>query len=159
MAKTVPEYSLISFQELRESQFPALLQLIRRVYKRSSFYRAKLDAAGIKPEDIQSFTDFSHIPFTVKQELREYPLEYMRAAEEEEIVRIHSSSGTTGKPTIIPYTKNDVGSFTAGSNSSKGLRPTLERDSATICWFSSKKGEINFFPSHSIPMALILNSR
>ncbi|MGI6406305.1 MAG: phenylacetate--CoA ligase family protein [Syntrophaceticus sp.] len=112
MAKTVPEYSLISFQELRESQFPALLQLIRRVYKRSSFYRAKLDAAGIKPEDIQSFTDFSHIPFTVKQELREYPLEYMRAAEEEEIVRIHSSSGTTGKPTIIPYTKNDVGAFT-----------------------------------------------
>lgn len=111
MAKTLPEYSLIDFQELRESQFPALQQLIRRVYERSSFYRDKLAAAGIKPEDIQNLTGFSHIPFTVKQELREYPIEYMRAAKEEEIVRIHSSSGTTGKPTIIPYTQNDVDAF------------------------------------------------
>lgn len=112
MVKSIPEYSLIDFQELRESQFPALQHLIKRVYERSQFYRDKLDGAGIKPEDIQSLSDFSHIPFTVKQELREYPLEYMRAAEEEEIVRIHSSSGTTGKPTIIPYTKNDVDAFT-----------------------------------------------
>lgn len=112
MAKTLPEYSLIDFQELRECQFSALQQLIRRVYERSSFYRDKLDAAGIKPEGIQNLTDFSHIPFTVKQELREYPIEYMRAAKEEDIVRIHSSSGTTGKPTIIPYTQNDVDAFT-----------------------------------------------
>jgi phenylacetate-CoA ligase len=112
MAKSIPEYSQIDVQELRESQFPALQRLIRRVYERSRFYRDKLDSAGTKPEYIQNFTDFSHIPFTVKQELREYPLDYMSAAEEEEIVRIHSSSGTTGKPTIIPYTKNDVDAFT-----------------------------------------------
>jgi phenylacetate-CoA ligase len=97
---------------MRRSQFPALRQLVKRVYGNSLFYHDKLSAAGLKPEDVQTFDDFARIPFTVKQELRQHPIEYMRAAPEEEIVRIHASSGTTGKPTIIPYTKNDVDAFT-----------------------------------------------
>jgi len=111
MAKSLPDDLRIDYKMLHQSQLPLLQQLIKRVYANSRFYRDKLDAAGIKPEDIQSLDDFSHIPFTVKQELREYPIEYLRAAAEEEIVRIHASSGTTGKPTIIPYTKNDVHAF------------------------------------------------
>ncbi|MFW0967362.1 MAG: phenylacetate--CoA ligase family protein [Thermacetogeniaceae bacterium] len=96
---------------LHQSQLPLLQLLLKRVYANSSFYKDKLKAAGIKPEDVQSLADFSHIPFTVKEELREHPIEYLRAAAEEDIVRIHASSGTTGKPTIIPYTKNDVNAF------------------------------------------------
>jgi len=111
MAKTLPDYLRIDYEMLHQSQLPLLQQMIKRVYKNSNFYRDKLDAAGIRPEDIQSLDDFSHIPFTVKQELREHPIEYLRAAAEEDIVRIHASSGTTGKPTIIPYTKNDVHAF------------------------------------------------
>lgn len=111
MAKSLPEYLRNDYEMLHQSQLPLLQQLIKRVYANSRFYKDKLDAAGIKPEDIQSLDDFSHVPFTVKQELREYPIEYLRAAPEEEIVRIHASSGTTGKPTIIPYTKNDVHTF------------------------------------------------
>ncbi len=111
MAKSIPEYPLIDYEFIYQSQFPALQRLIKCVYENSQFYRAKLDAAGIKPHEIQSPADFAHIPFTVKQELREHPIEYLRAAAEDDIVRIHASSGTTGKPTIIPYTRNDVNAF------------------------------------------------
>ncbi|NPV26169.1 MAG: phenylacetate--CoA ligase [Firmicutes bacterium] len=82
--------------------------MITRLYANSPFYRAKLDQAGIKPVDIQTMADLSKVPFTTKEELRlGYPLGLM-AVPEEEIVRIHSSSGTTGKPIIIPYTRQDV---------------------------------------------------
>lgn len=111
MAKSLSEYPLIDYERIHQSQFPALQQVVKRVYENSCFYRDKLDDAGLKPEDIQTFADFARIPFTVKQELREHPIEYMRAVDEKEIVRIHASSGTTGKPTIIPYTKNDVDVF------------------------------------------------
>ena len=111
MAKSLPDFLRIDYGMLHQSQLPALQQLLKRVYANSSFYRDKLDAAGIKPEEIRSLDDFSHIPFTVKEELREHPIEYLRAAAEEDIVRVHASSGTTGKPTIIPYTKNDVHAF------------------------------------------------
>ncbi len=111
MAKSLPDYLCIDYEMLHQSQLPLLQLLLKRVYANSSFYKDKLKAAGIKPEDVQSLADFSHIPFTVKEELREHPIEYLRAAAEEDIVRIHASSGTTGKPTIIPYTKNDVNAF------------------------------------------------
>jgi len=111
MAKSLPDYLCIDYEMLHQSQLPLLQLLLKRVYANSSFYKDKLKAAGIKPEDVQSLADFSHIPFTVKEELREHAIEYLRAAAEEDIVRIHASSGTTGKPTIIPYTKNDVNAF------------------------------------------------
>ncbi|MBE3587774.1 MAG: phenylacetate--CoA ligase [Thermoanaerobacteraceae bacterium] len=85
-----------------------LRDLVRRIYRNSPFYRQKLDEAGIRPEDIQTLADLEHVPFTTKEELRTaYPLGLM-AVPEEEAVRIHSSSGTTGKPIIVPYTRNDV---------------------------------------------------
>lgn len=111
MAKSLTERTLIDFEKLQNSQFPALRRVLERVYDKSSFYRDKLSAAGIRPEDIRTPEDFARVPFTVKQELRQYPIEYLRSADEEEIVRIHASSGTTGKPIIIPYTRKDVDTF------------------------------------------------
>jgi phenylacetate-CoA ligase len=82
--------------------------LVERLYIKSPYYRKKLREAGISPGDIRTVEDLAGVPFTDKDSLREaYPLKMM-AVDEEEIVRIHSSSGTTGKPVIIPYTRQDV---------------------------------------------------
>jgi phenylacetate-CoA ligase len=82
--------------------------LVERLYLKSPYYRKKLAEAGISPGDIRCIEDLNGVPFTDKESLRDaYPLQMM-AVDEEEVVRIHSSSGTTGKPVIIPYTKRDV---------------------------------------------------
>lgn len=96
------------FEALYREQEKKLPDFIRRLYQSSTFYRQKLQAAGILPEDIRTVSDLAAVPFTDKHELRQaYPLG-LAAVPEEEIVRIHSSSGTTGKPIIIPYTAGDV---------------------------------------------------
>ncbi len=85
-----------------------LRKLLERVYKKSPFYRQKLTQAGIDPRAVRTIEDLAQVPFTTKDELRQgYPLGLM-AVREEEIVRIHSSSGTTGQPVIVPYTAGDV---------------------------------------------------
>jgi phenylacetate-CoA ligase len=111
MSKNLAERPGYDFELLRHEQFPDLRSLLALVYRRSGFYRQKFDAAGLKPADIRSAEDFEQLPFTSKEELRQYPIEYLRSASEEEVVRIHSSSGTTGKPIIIPYTRKDVDDF------------------------------------------------
>ncbi|MBO8138588.1 MAG: phenylacetate--CoA ligase [Desulfotomaculum sp.] len=98
----------IDFNKITQQQEPLLKDLINRLYNNSPYYRDKLKKAGIKPGDIRTIADLAHVPFTTKDELRNsYPLGMM-AVPEEEVIRIHSSSGTTGKPIIIPYTKRDV---------------------------------------------------
>lgn len=104
--KKLEEY--IDFQELFAAQSEKVRKLVKRVYRNSPFYREKLKQAGLRPDDITSVRDLEKLPFTTKSELRNgYPLGLM-AVPEEKIVRIHSSSGTTGKPIIVPYTRNDV---------------------------------------------------
>lgn len=89
----------------QESMLPGF---IKRLIKKSPFYRRKLKEAGVEPGDVTTIEDLAKLPFTTKSELREaYPLGLM-AVDEEEVIRIHSSSGTTGKPVIVPYTKRDV---------------------------------------------------
>lgn len=89
-------------------QESCLKSLVEKVYKHSPYYREKFQRIGLKPEDIKTLDDLVRIPFTTKDELREaYPLKMM-AVDEKQVVRIHSSSGTTGKPVIIPYTQRDV---------------------------------------------------
>lgn len=89
----------------QEAMLPGFMD---RLITNSPFYRNKLKQAGIEPGDIKTIEDLNHVPFTTKNELRDaYPLGLM-AVPEEEVVRIHSSSGTTGKPVIVPYTKRDV---------------------------------------------------
>jgi len=88
-----------------------LRELLPAVYQNSPFYRRKLDDCGVDPCSIKTFSDLERLPFTTKSDLRTgYPLGLL-AVPEEQVVRIHSSSGTTGKPVIVPYTANDVSSW------------------------------------------------
>ncbi len=86
----------------------ALRKLLDRVSRHSAFYQRKLAAVDFKPNQFSGLADLDQLPFTYKEELRDvYPLG-LQAVPDREVVRIHSSSGTTGKPIIIPYTKKDV---------------------------------------------------
>ena len=93
---------------LRKQQLEALTDLVGRVYKNVPFYKKKFDDAGVRPADITSLEDIAKLPFTTKGELREtYPYGLL-AVPEEEILEIHTSSGTTGTPVVGAYTKNDI---------------------------------------------------
>lgn len=93
---------------MNHNQLQLFLQLLATVDKKSSFYQNKFSKEGVVVGDIKSYEDIKKLPFTTKEELREaYPLGLM-AVDESEVVRIHSSSGTTGKPIIIPYTHFDL---------------------------------------------------
>ena len=96
------------YSELRKIQSENLVNTIRRVYDNVKYYREKMDAAGVKPEDIKSVEDLSKLPFTYKTDLRDnYPFNTF-AVPMEKVIRIHASSGTTGKQTVVGYTKNDI---------------------------------------------------
>lgn len=98
--------SLYAEQEF--NQFEKLKALLHRVNASSPFYQKKFSQNGIDINKIKSLDDLKYLPFTTKDELRDaYPLG-LQAVPDEEVVRIHSSSGTTGKPVIIPYTRGDV---------------------------------------------------
>ncbi|MGA6924644.1 MAG: ATP-binding cassette domain-containing protein, partial [Desulfosarcina sp.] len=93
---------------LADHQFNGLRWTVRHAYEGSSFYRQRLDAAGVEPESIQGLDDLQRLPFTTADDLREcYPFP-LRAVPFEQIVRIHASSGTTGKRKIIGYTQKDL---------------------------------------------------
>ena len=102
------EYESMSRPRLAELQLKRLREVVDRVYARVPYYRQKMEEAGIKPEDIRSLDDLAHLPFTTKEDLREnYPFGLF-AVPMEEVVRIHASSGTTGKMTVVGYTRNDI---------------------------------------------------
>ncbi|MGO8763416.1 MAG: phenylacetate--CoA ligase family protein [Desulfobaccales bacterium] len=95
-------------ETLAEHQLTGLKWTVRHAYEGSSFYRERLDAAGVRPDDIRSLADLTGLPFTTSDDLRDqYPFP-LRAVPFEQIVRIHSSSGTTGKRKILCYTAKDV---------------------------------------------------
>jgi phenylacetate-CoA ligase len=105
MTGEVPD---VGVEQLREQQLAALRDTLARVYERVPHYRHAFDAAGVKPDDLQSLEDIARFPFTTKSELREnYPFG-MFAVPREECARIHASSGTTGKPTVVGYTQQDI---------------------------------------------------
>lgn len=97
-----------SREELRALQGERLVKAVERCYNNVPFYKKKFDEAGLLPGDIKGIEDITKIPFTVKQDLRDnYPFGLF-AVPKEEIVRIHASSGTTGKQTVVGYTKGDI---------------------------------------------------
>lgn len=103
-----PLYECMPRPDLEQLQLERLQATLNRVHKSVTCYRKKFDEAGIVPEDIRSLDDLSKLPFTTKEDLRlNYPYG-MFAVPLREVVRIHSSSGTTGKPTVVGYTKNDI---------------------------------------------------
>ena len=94
--------------EMRALQSCRLSQTVRRVYEKVPFYREKMIAAGVTPDDIKSVDDLSKLPFVVKQDLRDtYPYGLF-AVPMDEVVELHASSGTTGKQIVVGYTKNDI---------------------------------------------------
>ncbi len=98
----------LSIDELKTLQFQRLQETMIRVYNLVPFYKEKFNAIGIKPSDIKSLEDISKLPFTKKQDLRDnYPYGLF-AVDMDQVVRIHSSSGTTGKPTVVGYTEHDM---------------------------------------------------
>ncbi len=113
-------------EELRKHQLQGLRWTVRHAYQGSGFYRAKLDAAGIAPDDIRSLDDLARLPLTTGEDLRDgYPFPF-RAVPYEQIVRIHASSGTTGKRKILCYTQKDLddwGNFFARCYEMAGVTP------------------------------------
>jgi len=102
------ELECINEERLRELQLQRLKEVVRRVYEKVPFYRKKFEEAGFKPEDIKSLEDIRYLPFTSKIDMREtYPFGLL-AVPLSEIVEIHTSSGTTGKPVVAGYTWKDI---------------------------------------------------
>jgi len=98
----------MSRDRIHDIQSKRLVSLVKRVYTNVPYYREKMHAKGILPEDITSIEDIDLLPFTTKQDLREtYPFGLF-ASPMNEIVRVHASSGTTGKQTVVGYTQKDI---------------------------------------------------
>ena len=100
-----------SVDELRGLQLERMKKTLQHAYQNSTVYKKKFDEAGVHPDDLKSLDDLAKFPFTTKQDLREnYPFG-MFAVPQEQIVRVHASSGTTGQPTVVGYTQNDINTW------------------------------------------------
>lgn len=98
----------LSREEIRKIQFKRLKKTLNHVYENVPYYHEKFKAAGVKPVDIRTLEDLRLLPLTTKEDLRQnYPFGLF-AVPKNKIVRYHASSGTTGKPTVVGYTKNDI---------------------------------------------------
>ena len=108
MANIWSKMETLSPEELKKIQSERLVATVKRMYDNVPYYAEKMKAAGIEPGDIKSVDDLSKLPFTYKTDLRDnYPFGTF-AVPMEEVVRIHASSGTTGKQTVVGYTQNDI---------------------------------------------------
>jgi phenylacetate-CoA ligase len=118
-----------SRDEISSLQLDRLRRSLRHTYDNVAAYRKKFDAAGVHPDDLRRLEDLAKFPFTTKQDLREnYPFG-MFAVPRERIVRIHASSGTTGKPTVVGYTRRDIDTWSdlmARSIRASGGRPGMK---------------------------------
>ena len=124
----------LSRAEMEKLQLERLKETVNRVYERVPAYRAKMDVCGIKPKDISSLADLSKLPFVTKQDLRDnYPFGLF-AVPKEELLRIHASSGTTGKPTVVGYTKGDMDTWTECVSRIACAGGATQKDVAQICF-------------------------
>ncbi len=102
------KYECMSREEMKKLQGERLVKLVKYVYENVEFYRKRMDSVGIKPSDIHGLEDITKLPYTTKDDLRDtYPFGLF-AAPRKDIVRVHASSGTTGKATVVGYTKRDI---------------------------------------------------
>jgi phenylacetate-CoA ligase len=119
---------LLSREQVRDLQLTRLQSSVAHAYRNVPLYRAKLDAAGVTPADIRSLEDVRLLPFTTKDDLRAtYPFG-MFAVPMEQVARVHASSGTTGRPTVVGYTKNDLdiwADLVSRSLRAAGIRPGM----------------------------------
>ena len=106
--KDLDPIEIASRDEIAALQLARMQRSLSHAYENSPFYRARFDAQGVHPHDLKTLADLARFPFTTKADLRDtYPFG-MFAAPREKLVRLHASSGTTGKPTVVGYTQNDI---------------------------------------------------
>ena len=121
-------------EEIEAIQLERLKETVKRVYEKVAPYRKKMDEAGISPEDIRSLSDLARLPFVTKQDLRDnYPFGLF-AVPREELVRVHASSGTTGKPTVVGYTEEDLKTWTECVSRIACMGGATKKDYAQICF-------------------------
>lgn len=124
----------LSRNEIEEIQLSRLQEVVRRIYEKVPAYRKKMDQQGIKPDHVKSLSDLKNMPFTTKQDLRDnYPFGLFTVPKKE-LVRIHASSGTTGKPTVVGYTRNDMKIWTECVSRIAAMGGTTDDDVAQICF-------------------------
>ena len=110
-----PEIECASRDYLHALQSARLIKMVKNAYENVPFYKKLLDEHGVSPEDIHSIDDITKLPFTVKQDLRDnYPFGLF-AVPSSKLQRIHASSGTTGKQTVVGYTKHDLEIWSDGA--------------------------------------------
>jgi phenylacetate-CoA ligase len=123
---TLDSIEIASRDEISALQLERMQWSLAHAYENVTFYKKSFDAAGVHPQDLRSLEDLSNFPFTVKTDLRDnYPFG-MFAVPREQVVRIHASSGTTGKPTVVGYTQKDIDLWSvlvARSLRAAGTRP------------------------------------
>ena len=128
-----PDIETLPLEKLRKLQNERLVNLVHRVYQQVPFYKRFFDEAGLKPSDIKGVQDLHKLPFTKKTDLRDqYPFGLF-ATPMNEVIRIHASSGTTGKPTVVGYSRNDLDIFdevVARSLVCAGARPGMKLHNA-----------------------------
>ena len=121
-------------EEIEKLQLERLQETVSRVYERVAPYRKKMDEAGVKPEDIRTLADLGKLPFVTKQDMRDnYPFGLF-AVEKDKLVRIHASSGTTGKPTVVGYTQGDLETWTECVSRIACMGGATSKDVAQICF-------------------------
>ena len=124
----------LSREEMEKLQLERLQETVARVYEKIPYYREKMQAAGVSPEDVKSLDDLKKLPFTTKQDMRDtYPFGLF-AVEQKDLVRIHASSGTTGKPTVVGYTRQDLETWTDCVARIAAMGGATESDVAQICF-------------------------
>ncbi len=129
-----PQAEAMPVAELKKLQGERLKDVVKRAYENVPFYHELLDAHGVKPEDIQTIDDITKLPFVTKALFREqYPFG-MFAVPQKDIVRIHASSGTTGKPTVVGYTANDIENWAECAARSLGCGGVTAEDTVQVAY-------------------------
>ena len=103
-----PDLEKMKSDDIKALQNKLIVKMVRYAHDNVPFYKKKFKEAGISPDDIRSSADLHKIPFTVKDDLRDHYPYGILAVSREDVVRFHSSSGTTGIPTVVSYTQNDL---------------------------------------------------
>lgn len=121
-------------QEIEQIQLDRLKETVSRVWEKVPAYRKKMEEAGVRPEHIKDLKDLAKLPFVTKQDMRDnYPFGLF-AVPKEELVRIHASSGTTGKPTVVGYTRRDLTMWTECVSRIAAMGGATKKDVAQICF-------------------------
>ena len=109
-----PEIETMPREEIKKHQLEKLKWQVKRIYDNVPMYKERMDDAGVKPKDIKELSDIAKLPFTTKQDLRDYYPFQLLAVHKRDIVRIQASSGTTGKQIVAGYTRNDLDQWSNG---------------------------------------------